>query len=706
MRFFSRVWTLIALLILFLPAGFAASGDDAAKKNATDSSAASATPATGKPAAAAPAKSAKAQAAAATKKERKKEEREEKDAPRWSPMPATTGTLGLFTVETAEVLPKGGYDFSVFVNKFSRAPGEATFLQTGISTGVALTDRLEFYVQWLPHTHVHIGNSSQLSLDTPDTGAFQPYGNTFYRSFLPCAPPSVPCTANPAYIEDYPFAFTNGGGSGPVTVGLKYEIWSERHGSPLSVSLRNDVTIPTRYSLNNLLTNQTQLGAVSDNIGLAVSKHIFHNTMQATFNADYMFTRDPVLGVFNTNTGLNQQVTVVLADQATFGAGILMFPEKRFQIMSEYSALVYVGAHTPNTTFGPRDPVDSVSGVRIYPWRWLGIDAGYRYMLNLTQDRDRNGFVVKVGTVNWPEKVRPPDTMTTACSIDKNAVMAGSSDQLAASVRATDAYNHPLTYTWTATGGKIDGTGPDVHWGAGDAAPGTYTITARADDGHGNTSSCSEDVTVNARPIPQPTMSCAVDRSSVLTGERSRITATVNDQSGTALKYTWRTNGGQIVGSGASVQFDSTGAAPGTYIVTGRVENGKGGAADCSTSVAVAAPPPPPQASKINECLFGPASARVDNVCKRILDDVALRLQNEPKAKIVVIGYSAPETSKAGAKRADKLATDRAANAQKYLGSKGVDAARVDVRTAGGQAGAGKENHRCDIIWVPDGATY
>jgi hypothetical protein len=46
-----------------------------------------------------------------------------KPAPRFTPMLATTGTIGVFTVETADTLPKGGFGFSAYGNKFGRMPG-------------------------------------------------------------------------------------------------------------------------------------------------------------------------------------------------------------------------------------------------------------------------------------------------------------------------------------------------------------------------------------------------------------------------------------------------------------------------------------------------------------------------------------------------------------------------------------------------------
>jgi outer membrane protein OmpA-like peptidoglycan-associated protein len=197
-------------------------------------------------------------------------------------------------------------------------------------------------------------------------------------------------------------------------------------------------------------------------------------------------------------------------------------------------------------------------------------------------------------------------------------------------------------------------------------------------------------------------MMCTADRSTVLAGERAEITANVNDASGTAIRFTWQANGGQIIGAGSIVQFDTSGLAPGTYTVTGRAENELHSACDCTAAVTVQAPPSAPQASKVSACDFAPGSAGADNACKRNLDDVAVRLQSDPRSKVVLVGYADPKEA-----RATKLAAERAASGQKYLqDKKGVDASRVEVRTAAGQAGASQENRRVDIVFIPDGASY
>jgi outer membrane protein OmpA-like peptidoglycan-associated protein len=280
-------------------------------------------------------------------------------------------------------------------------------------------------------------------------------------------------------------------------------------------------------------------------------------------------------------------------------------------------------------------------------------------------------------------------------------VYLDSADAVAIHCAASDPDNDPLTYTWSSTGGKVDGNGPQVRWLSAGTPLGSYTITAKVDDGRGGSASSSVAIRVEPKPNHPPTITCSADRSSVYSGEKVHITTNASDPDGDPLTYTWHANAGQIVGSGAAVDFDTTGLAPGNYTVTVRVDDGRGGAADCSSTVEVKAVPPPPQASKISDCAFGkPLSTRIDNVCKRILDDVALRLQNEPRGSAVIIAYSDPKESKPA-----KIAGDRATNAVKYLGEKGIDASRVATRTGGGQAGA-TDNRRIDVIWVPEGATY
>jgi outer membrane protein OmpA-like peptidoglycan-associated protein len=617
------------------------------------------------------------------------------ESPAWTPMPALDGNPGLFTLETGDTLPKHGFGLGIGLNKFSSMPGEITSLQLIPAFGYGVTRWFSVFFNIDAQDHIHVGAPSQLSLSA--VNALNPqFENTIYPSVIPST------GFRPGYVENVPFASHTGTGVGEIDLGFKIGLLSERRGKPISLSIRNDFYIPTQTGFSSLISNQVQYGKFNYGIGVEASKTILHHSITATANWAYRFTRD---STFNNVTvgGVTGTAALNLADQMQVGAGMLIFPEKRFQIITEYDATIFVGSGIKNTTFGPRDPVDSITGIRLYAWKWAALDLGYRYSLDLTGHRDRNGFVIKVGTAFWPEKPLPPDSITASCAVDKSSVMEGSNDGVVATTTATDLNGRPMTYVWTASGGKISGVGAFVRWDSAGVGPGSYTLTSRVENGAGNTSSCSANVVVQPKPAPPPpTMSCTANPSSVLAGERASITANVNDPSGSVLTYTWQTNGGQIVGDGASIQLDTSGLQPGNYVVTGRAETVTHAACDCSANVTVQAPAPLPQASKVNACDFTLGGARADNVCKRNLDDVAVRLQNDPKSKVVLTGYADPKEA-----HTDKLAAQRGAICKKYLDDKsGIDASRVEVRTAAGTAGAGEENRRVDIVFVPDGASY
>lgn len=604
-------------------------------------------------------------------------------------MTSASGGLGLFTIDTGDTLPRSAFTIESGLNKFSRAPGSVSVAELGWSANYGITDRLSLIGAFIPHRHTHIGAPGQLSLDLPTTDPL--YANTIYR-----VPPNP--GARPMYVEDFPFAAHDANGLGDADVGLKYGIFSERRGDRASLAIRGDVFIATRYDILDLAASEAQNGATDFQLGLNLSKTLLNHRLIATSDAAYRLTRDP-------GTFFNNSPAFTRADQVHVGAGFDLFPEKRYQFLNEYTATIFVGTHTPDMTFGPRDPIDGVWGVRAYVTRLVAVDTGYRWMLNLHNVHDRSGFIVKLGFGYWPDQNVPPPRVDVQVAANRAAVTEGSGEKVSLSVRASDSQNWPLTFSWRATGGAIVGTGQDVLWDSAGTRPGTYSISAFAEDPHGGSGMNSVQVIVTPKAPPPPTMSCSVDRPDVIAGEKVTITAQVIDQTGTALTYQWVANGGKISGSGASIQLDTTGLWPAKFTVTGRVENAQGGAADCNASVTIQPPPPPPQAGKINECYFALHSARLDNVCKRIFDDVAVRLANAPKARVVLIGYASPR--KAGSQRlAYRLAMQRAQNSKAYLSSmKGVDASRIETSIGGSSAIPGKENRRVEIIWVPEGAT-
>jgi hypothetical protein len=370
-------------------------------------------------------------------------------------------------------------------------------------------------------------------------------------------------------------------------------------------------------------------------------------------------------------------------------------------------------------TGGPRETSFAVAaggGVDIVftkhiAWRFAQLDYlmtnenGVNLNISGRQDSFRagTGLVIRWG---FPPAAPPPPSgpPTASCSANPTSVFQGSNDPSAIHVTAASPASLPLTYSYTATGGVVDGTGPDARWNSSGLATGNYTVTAKVDDGKGGTASCTADVAVQEKPHHPPTISCSANPSTVAPGEKSTITSTASSPDNLDLTYSYSATGGQVTGNGPTAEYDTTGLQSGSYKVNCSVTDSRGDKADGQANVDVQQPPPPPQASKVGECGYTKAGvARFDNLCKRVGDDVALRLKNEPNAKVVIIGYADPREPKAA-----KLAQSRADLAKAYLGEKGIDASRSTTRTgqASTEKGAEKENRRVEFIFVPEGATY
>lgn len=343
---------------------------------------------------------------------------------------------------------------------------------------------------------------------------------------------------------------------------------------------------------------------------------------------------------------------------------------------------------------------------------WRFVQADY-LMTNfngpsLSPDGRQNNFRVGTGVVfRWgypPIPPKPNHPPVAACSAAVPSVYQGSTEPVAFHVNATDADNDPLTYSYTATGGTVDGTGPDVRWSPVGLAIGSYTVNAKVDDGRGGTATCAADIAVAKRPNRPPVISCAPERNPIIAGERVAINSTASDPDNDPITYSYATTGGQVSGNGPAAQFDSTGLNAGSYTVTCTADDGQGGRTSATTTVDVQQPAPPPQAAKVGDCGYTKLGAgRFDNACKRVGDDVALRLKSDPNAKLVIVGYADAKEPKPA-----KLAEQRADGAKKYLGEKGIDASRISTRvgTASTEKGSEKENRRVDFVIVPEGATY
>ena len=329
-----------------------------------------------------------------------------------------------------------------------------------------------------------------------------------------------------------------------------------------------------------------------------------------------------------------------------------------------------------------------------------------------TPNRNQNtsGAELRSGLVFNFGGAPPLPPMTMSCSAANPATMR--EDQLVPVAVSANVTNVPpkktLTYDWKTTGGKITGNGPSVQVDTNGLAPGNYTVTATATDPKPRKDqgplTCSANFTVTEKPKVPPTASCSANPTTVRAGDPSTISVTANSPDNRPLTYNYTTSAGRVSGNGASATLDTAGANAGPITVSATVSDDRGLTANCNATVNVEVPPPPPQASNIGTCTFDKDKKRpwrVDNACKAVLDEVALRLQREADSKLVIVGHSDPATDK---KNADKYAAQRAVNSKDYLSSgeakQQIDPSRIEVRT-GPPAG-----QTTDYWLVPAGATF
>ncbi len=102
------------------------------------------------------------------------------------------------------------------------------------------------------------------------------------------------------------------------------------------------------------------------------------------------------------------------------------------------------------------------------------------------------------------------------------------------------------------------------------------------------------------------------------------------------------------------------------------------------------APPRVPTEIRTDEIHFEPGSARLTNIAKAILDDVALRMKQEPTSTAIVIGYTDNREATGPNKDLDRR---RAEAVRDYLVSRhGIDASRITIEGRDAREPVGDNN--------------
>jgi hypothetical protein len=314
-----------------------------------------------------------------------------------------------------------------------------------------------------------------------------------------------------------------------------------------------------------------------------------------------------------------------------------------------------------------------------------GVGDIYAYRLSA-------GVVLRLG------QITPPPPVQLGCTVQPANIFPGEPVTVTATASNLDL-KKKATYTWSVSGGHITGTDSTATVTTAGLAPGDYTVSGHVSEGMrpGQQASCTAGFRIHA--FEPPTVTCSANPSTVMPGDPSTITSVASSSQNRPLSYSYSASSGQIASTTSTATLNTAGASPGTINVTCNAVDDLGKQASTTTSVTITAPPAPPPPQVRNLCSVSferdrKRPIRVDNEAKGCLDEIALTLNRESSAKVIIVGkHSADETPDAAAQRDLNVA-------QYLTQEKGIDPSRIELRTGGDLT------RSLDSILVPPGATF
>jgi hypothetical protein len=238
---------------------------------------------------------------------------------------------------------------------------------------------------------------------------------------------------------------------------------------------------------------------------------IDHRLKIRVFQADYQYVHDNMYPVTRGNFNMARLSTGVV-----IGIDTMAPPPTITMACSAQPNSVFAGEPvTISSTVGNQLPKEHV----IYSWSGQGVTgteettkldttnlAPGTYTVNGTVKEGKPG---KEGLKPWQtgsctatvtvKEFEPP---TLSCSANPTDLKPGDSSTVTA--QGVSPQNRPLTYSFTASGGTISGSGNTATYSSTGASSGPVQITGTVTDDKGHTATCSTSVNIQAPPPPPP----------------------------------------------------------------------------------------------------------------------------------------------------------------------------------------------------------
>ena len=508
------------------------------------------------------------------------------------------GPTGLFTIYDGQTLRAGEFTFSAAWSNYDRDPGNVDINEVPVSFQVGLNDYIELFFNtdayrgvkvnsrrnlssnYLPNTRLPIGSSfvvppaivlgtgAQAGLPvfqntrtfiqfpftaipnggSGSTAANFPGVGSVYGSILPGVVlqtatvtvggtnqviPTSFSTA-PSYLPDAPFINRGYGESAFSTFTVGGKIRFTGPNNPYGIGLipfyRFYADKADSLSGFNQLQRGASPGGNRGDFGLVMFGDArLAKWVNVSANLGYIYNSS-----VKADYGTGKFTLLDRPDEVLAGIGVDFPVNKYFQPILEFRSTQYVGGRTPNAF--ENSPLDGIGGVRVYPTRWLSLGGAYRYHFN---QQDRNSFD---GNSFRSTATIPGGGAFTTTSTGVPPGFTTSTDQ------------HGFIFQLTA--GRRNARKGEVVNGFANVtnlALSNTTVTTPCPPGYraAEGATCSDDLAVN-------------------------VATTAVDPENDVLTYNYTVSGGRIVGTGANVSWDLTGAQPGTYTITAGVDDSCG----------------------------------------------------------------------------------------------------------------------------------